>query len=233
MQIEIVDFVAGARAARGVAVVIDVFRAFSVACYAFAGGAARIIPIGAIEDAVALRRANPQFITAGERHGRQLEGFDFGNSPTHITEADVRGRTLIHTTHAGTQGLTNAVNADVVLTGSLVNAGAICRYIQALAPREVTIVRMGQAATARNAEDDLCAELLHARLSGQPYDTSTIRERLRISPAAQKFFDPEATWAPERDFELCTDVDRFDFVLRLTERDKPVPYLERIEVPRR
>ena len=35
-KIEIVDFVAGARAARGVAVVIDVFRAFSVACYAYA-----------------------------------------------------------------------------------------------------------------------------------------------------------------------------------------------------
>jgi 2-phosphosulfolactate phosphatase len=232
MQIEIVDFVAGARAARGVAVVIDVFRAFSVACYAFAGGAARIIPVGAIEDALALKRAHPEFIALGERHGRQLEGFDFGNSPTHITEADVHGRTLIHTTHAGTQGLTNAVNADVVLTGSLVNAAAICRHIKSLAPREVTIVRMGQAATARNAEDDLCAEVLHARLSGRAYDTSTIRERLRSSPAAQKFFDPEATWAPERDFELCTDVDRFDFVLRLTDRDKPLPYLERIDVPR-
>jgi hypothetical protein len=35
------------------------------------------------------------------------------------------------------------------------------------------------------------------------------------APSARKFFDAEATWAPERDFELCTDVDRFDFVLRL------------------
>ena len=42
MQVECLDFVAGARAARGLAVVIDVFRAFSVACYATAGGARRI-----------------------------------------------------------------------------------------------------------------------------------------------------------------------------------------------
>jgi 2-phosphosulfolactate phosphatase len=38
---------------------------------------------------------------------------------------------------------------------------------------------------------------------------------LRETPSARKFFDPDATWAPERDFELCTDADRFDFVLRL------------------
>jgi len=31
-RIEILDFEAGARAARGVAIVIDVFRAFSLAC---------------------------------------------------------------------------------------------------------------------------------------------------------------------------------------------------------
>jgi 2-phosphosulfolactate phosphatase len=230
MHIEIVDFVAGARAARGVAVVIDVFRAFSVACYAYAGGAERIIPIGAMETALELKRANPGFIALGERHSRQLEGFDFGNSPTHITEADVRGRTLVHTTHAGTQGLTNAKDAAVVLTGALVNARAICAYIESLAPREVTLVRMGTAAATRSAEDDLCAELLQARLSGRAYDTSTIRERLRSAESAQKFFDPGATWAPEGDFNLCTDVDRFDFVLRLTARDQPLPYLERIPV---
>lgn len=232
MQIEIVDFVAGARAARGVTVVIDVFRAFSVACYAFAGGARCIIPVGAVDKAMQLKRLNPEFLSLGERHGRQLEGFDFGNSPTHITQADVSGRTLIHTTHAGTQGLTNADSADVVLTGSLVNARANCAYIESLQPKQVTIVRMGQAGLERSAEDDLCAELLHARLSGQPYDTSTVRERLRSAPAAQKFFDPEATWAPEKDFELCTDVDRFDFVLRLADRGQPLPYLQKFDVPR-
>jgi 2-phosphosulfolactate phosphatase len=231
MQIEVVDFVAGARAARGVTVVIDVFRAFSVACYAFAGGVERMIPIGEIDKALALKRANPGWLAFGERYGKPLEGFDFGNSPTHIVEADLRGKTIVHTTHAGTQGLTNAQGADVVLTGSLVNAGAICRYISLLAPSRVTIVRMGTAGATRTDEDDVCAELLHARLSGQPYDVSGIRERLRRCSAAGKFFDPEATWAPERDFELCTDVDRFDFVLRLAARDEMYPYLEQVSVP--
>ncbi len=228
-QIEILDFVAGARAARGVAVIIDVFRAFSVACYAYAGGVQRIIPVGEIEVARRLKQQNPQYLAIGERHARKLEGFDFGNSPTEIEQADLFGKTLLHTTHAGTQGLVNASGADVVLTGALVNAAAICEYISKLAPQHVSIVRMGREATERSEEDDLCAELLAARLRGEPFDTGTIRDRLLGTRSALKFFDPLATWAPERDFELCTDADRFDFVLRL-KRDGEPPFLERIPV---
>ncbi len=227
MQIEILDFVAGARAARGVAVVIDVFRAFSVACYAYAGGVRRIIPVGEIEVARRLRQSGPGVLAIGERHARKLEGFDFGNSPTEIEAADLAGKTLVHTTHAGTQGLVNASGAEVVITGALVNAAAICRYIRRLNPEHVSIVRMGREATERSDEDDLCAELLAARLRDQPYDTSAVRDRLRGTRSALKFFDPAATWAPERDFDLCTDVDRFDFVLRLNRSSEP-PSLERI-----
>lgn len=78
MKVEILEFVEGARKAKGVAVIIDVFRAFSVGCYAFDAGAVRLIAT------------------------------------------------------AGTNGLVNAVNADVVITGSIINAGAIVRYIKAL-----------------------------------------------------------------------------------------------------
>ena len=42
MKVEILEFVEGARRARGITVIIDVFRAFSVACYAADAGAARI-----------------------------------------------------------------------------------------------------------------------------------------------------------------------------------------------
>jgi 2-phosphosulfolactate phosphatase len=214
VRVEVHDFVAGSRAATGLAIVIDVFRAFSMACYAVDGGA-RVIPVGAVEDALALRARHPDWLLAGERHARQLPGFDFGNSPTQIAAADLRGRTLVHTTHAGTQGLTNAVNADEVLTGSLVNAAALVRHARSQRPDVVSIVRTGHEARERCAEDDLCAEILVARLAGRECDVAGVRERLRHAPAAAKFFDPAATWAPERDFELCTDVDRFDFVLRL------------------
>lgn len=229
MRIHVTDYVAGARTARGIAVVIDVFRAFSLAAHATARGARRIIPLADIDAARALKRDHPDWLLVGERHARRLPGFDCGNSPADLESLDVADRTLIHTTHAGTQGLTNATAASEVLTGALVNAGAIVRYVRARRAEEVTLVRMGHEARERCDEDDLCAELLLARLRDEPFDTGAIREQLRAADSAQKFFDPACDWAPERDFELCTQVDRFDFVLKL-DRSEPLPSLRRIDV---
>lgn len=219
---------AGARAARGLVVVIDVFRAFSVAAYAFARGARIVIPVVAAADAQELKRNHPEWLLIGERHARPLPGFDCGNSPTELERLDLHGRIIIHTTHSGTQGLTNAVSADEVVTGALVNAAAIVRYIRARAPEVVTLVRMGHEARERCDEDDLCAELLRLRIEGGAFK-GEVRERLRSAASAAKFFDPACDWAPERDFELCTALDSFDFVLRLEPGAVPAS-LKRIEV---
>jgi 2-phosphosulfolactate phosphatase len=225
-DVHITDFVAGARSARGLTVVIDVFRAFSVAAHAFARGARTLIPVAEVAEARELKRLHPDWLLMGERHARPLPGFDCGNSPTELERFDLHDRTIIHTTHSGTQGLIAADDADEVITGALVNAAAIVRYIRSRAPMTVTLVRMGHEAVERCTEDDLCAELLAQRVAGQQPDTAGLRERLRRASSAQKFFDPACDWAPQRDFELCTQVDVFDFVLQL-ERGR----LKRIEVP--
>jgi 2-phosphosulfolactate phosphatase len=228
VQVDVFDHVAGAREARGIAVVIDVFRAFSVAAYAFDEGASRVLPVAEIEDAKALARRFPGAVLAGERHARKLPGFDIGNSPTELRACGLRGKVLVHTTHAGTQGLVNATGADEVLTGAFVNISAVRRHIEARAPARVSLVRMGHEARERCAEDDLYAECLRLMLLGQPAPLADVRERLRNAPAAVKFFDPACDWAPRDDFEYCTDVDRFDFVLRLRRVPGEPVELERI-----
>jgi 2-phosphosulfolactate phosphatase len=200
-----------------------------VAAYAFGAGARAIIPVAGIDDARRLKAATPGSILLGERHARPLPGFDCGNSPTELARFELAGRTLIHTTHSGTQGLTQAVLADEVITGALVNAGAIVRYIRSRSPEIVTLVRMGHEARERCVEDDACAELLRQRLSGDEPSLDGLREALRAAPSARKFFDPACDWAPETDFELCTQVDRFDFVLRLDRAANP-PVLARYDV---
>jgi 2-phosphosulfolactate phosphatase len=232
VKLEVVDHVAGAAQARGIALVIDVFRAFTVAPHAFAAGATRVIPVGAIEDALALRNLLPDVLLIGERHARRLPGFDAGNSPTEVAALGVAGRPVAHTTHAGTQGLVGATGADEVLTAGMVNVSALVRYVRARAPRQVTIVRMGHEARERCAEDDLCAEVLLGLFAGgSPPSTEEVRDRLRDAPAARKFFDPACDWAPRRDFDYCTEVDRFDFVLKLRTAADGLRELERIAVP--
>ncbi len=231
MQIDILDHVAGARDARGIAVVIDVFRAFTVAPHAFDAGAARVLPAGEVEEALELGRRIPGAVLAGERNARRLPGFDAGNSPTEIRALDLRGKVLVHTTHAGTQGLVNARDADEVLTGAFVNLSAVGRYLAARAPRRVSLVRMGHEARERCAEDDLYVECLRRVLQGEPAPLGEVRDRLRDAPAARKFFDPACDWAPLADFDYCTEVDRFDFVLRLERTPGGPVELARIEVP--
>ena len=232
MHIVTLDHVAGAQEARGITVVIDVFRAFSVAAYAFDAGAARVLPVAGIEEAQALGRRHPGAVLAGERHARKLPGFDIGNSPTQLRALDMRGRVLVHTTHAGTQGLVNATGADEVLTGAFVNISAVCRYLRARAPAQVSLVRMGHEARERCAEDDLYAECLRLLLLGEPAPLGEVRERLRGAPAAVKFFDPACSeWAPRDDFDYCTDVDRFDFVLRVRRAAGEPLELERLSSP--
>ena len=212
MHTRILDFTDGARASRDTAVVIDVFRAFSTACYAFQGGARAIYPVGDLEQVEVLRQQMPDALLVGERHGRKLPGFDFGNSPSELQAADLTGRRIIHTTHAGTQGLVHAA-ADRVFTGALVNAAATVRVLQSQSPQQIDLVRMGLRAEQRTEEDDLCAAYLASLLEGGEFDIQAGIESLLHSPAAARFRDPSRPWSPERDLALCTDVDRFDFAI--------------------
>ncbi len=68
MRIRILQGVEEAKKAVGTAVVIDVFRAFSLECYLFASGAERILPVGAVETAKQLKEAHPEYTLIGERH---------------------------------------------------------------------------------------------------------------------------------------------------------------------
>lgn len=217
MQVHVVHHVEGARAAREVAIVIDVFRACSVIAHALAAGARRVVPVADVETAFALRRAHPDAWLIGERHGQPLPGFDAGNSPTEVRALPLAGRTLIHTTHAGTQGLAGVGPAQV-FTGAFVNLSATVAAVRALAPREVWVVAMGHQARERCLEDDLCAEWFAACLAGAAPDTATaareLREQLRRAPAAAKFFDPALAWAPEADFHACAALDAVSFAVR-------------------
>ena len=160
MKIKIFEFIEGARKAEGVAVIIDVFRAFSTECYAFDSGAARIIATATPEEAFTLKKKYSNSVLVGERNEKKIEGFDFGNSPTEIIKADLHGKTVIHTTTAGTQGLINAKNADIVLAAGFVNAGATADYIKIINPENVSLVAMGYRATISAEEDLLCARLI-------------------------------------------------------------------------
>ena len=230
MKINIVEFAEGARRARGITVIIDVFRAFSVGCYAFDSGAAAIIATGSIEEAFRLKTKYRNSVLVGERDERKIEGFDFGNSPTEILTADLNGVTVIHTTTAGTNGLVNANNASLVITGSLVNASAVSRFISSLNPNEVTLVAMGYRGEESADEDLLCARVIADRLTHGQTDFSREIASLKETSGKRFFKSENIEFSPPSDYFLCTMADRFDFVLKATKRYDGNIDLMKIEV---
>lgn len=216
MEINILHLLEGAKKAEGLTVVIDVFRAFTLEAYMYAAHAEKVIPTGRVEDAEALRTRIPGCLLAGERNGIKLPGFDYGNSPSELKGKDLSGKTVVHTTSAGVQGLVNAMNADEVLTGALVNASAVAAYIRKKNPEKVSLVAMGWNAVKDTEEDILCAEYIRSLLRGEPM--KDIRERalyLRYQEG-KKFFDPaQASVFPEEDFWMSVDVDAVDGVIRV------------------
>lgn len=229
MNVNILHLIEGARNARGLTVIIDVFRAFSTSCYAFEQGIQKIYPVGDLDKALALKQSHPDYLLVGERNEQKPEGFDFGNSPTHILSKTIVEKIMVHTTSSGTQGIVNASEAAEIITGSFVNAGAIVSYIKSRNPKTVSLVCMGYACEYPTDEDTLCATYINNELQGEGNNFPEMIEQIRKGDGA-RFFDPEKQqWAPENDFKLCLDLNRFDFVLKV-EREGELNYLRKIEV---
>lgn len=230
MKIEILQLTAGAAEAKGIAVIIDVFRAYTVECQAFQNGVKRIYPVAAIEDALALKAAHPDWLLAGERHSRKMPGFDFGNSPYEISLQDLHGKTLIHCTSAGTQGIGAAVQADEILVGALTNAKANVAYIRRQNPAQASLVCMGQENIHPTDEDTFCAEYMQSLLENRPYDQQAAIAKLRSGVGA-RFFKPEnVSFSSPQDFMMATEFDSFPFALKIYKDADGLSYVEKVEV---
>jgi 2-phosphosulfolactate phosphatase len=229
MKIEILQLLEGAGNATGLVVIIDVFRAFSTVCYAVDRGAGPVYPVGLIEDAFFLQKKFPGALLVGERNEQKPDGFDFGNSPSHLLEADIKGKIMVHTTSSGTQGIVNARKADEIITGSFVNAGAIVRYIRKSNPLNVSLVCMGYACQYPTDEDTFCAEYIRNELLGLPSHWENMLEVIRYGTGA-RFFEPESQmWAPYTDYDLCLRRNIFDFVLK-AEKENGNFVLKKIDI---
>jgi 2-phosphosulfolactate phosphatase len=229
MKVEILQLLEGAQKSRGLTVIIDVFRAFSTACYAYGSNIQRIYPVGSLEKAYQLKQQNHEYILVGERNEQKPEGFDFGNSPSQLLKADLRGKTMIHTTSSGTQGIANATNAEEILTGSFVNAQAIIKYIRKQNPAKVSLVCMGYSCQYPTDEDTLLAVYIKNELEGVTNDFPAMVEQIKKGDGARFFAPEKQEWAPVADFDLCLSLNRFNFVLKV-EQENGLNYLRKIDV---
>ncbi len=180
-----------------VCVVFDVLRATSTMITALANGAEAIYPVSEIEEALELRRRNPEILLAGEREGFRIEAsaangtvFEFGNSPREFTSNRVSGRTIATTTTNGTRALRGCLDgrARLILIGAFLNLNATTELLLRDKPENLLLVCSGTHDQA--AGEDILAAGALVELLWQFYGKGTVSDSALI---AHKFYQLEAT----------------------------------------
>ena len=219
MEISIGSLVSGAQKARGIAVVIDVYRCFTTEAVAFRNGAKKIILVAEVEEALHLKSKGVGDLVMGEVGGRKPDGFDFGNSPYELKDVDLSGKTIIQSTRAGTVGVTNVSGAEIIYGGSLVVAEATTIAIQSRNPSYVSLVAMGLEGRIRSDEDEQCALYLGNVLQGRFPDKKAVKSLIMAGEESQKYDDSNLIQWPVEDRTMALQIDSHNFALRITVED--------------
>ncbi len=198
----------GARHARGVVVVIDVLRSFTVSAYALAGGASECLLVSTVEQARRLAQQIPDATICAEENALPIKGIAISNSPTQLAAAHMQGRTLIQRSTAGTPVIGAVKSDEGMLAGSLVVASATAQACLSRRPSTVTLV-----ASADFPEDHACAKFIEAVLRGSNIDLDPLLRPLRESERYRKVMAGKWPGFPATDIELSLAVDRFDFAM--------------------
>jgi 2-phosphosulfolactate phosphatase len=136
-----------------IVVIIDILRASSAICTAFANGAASIIPVAEIHEAKYYKSKG--YLVAAERDGFILDFADFGNSPFNFTKEKVEGKTIVYSTTNGTGIISLSSSAYMSVIGSFLNIGALTQWL-VRHDRDVLLFCAGWK-NRFNIEDTVCA----------------------------------------------------------------------------
>ena len=214
MEIRRLSLLDGAREARGIAVVIDVFRAFSVEPILVSLGVGRIVLEADVAACLAWR---DRAVLVGEVDGLPIDGFDLTNSPYLALRRGreaFAGKTVVHRTTAGVRGALAAYGtADEVLLASFMTAAATARHVLQRRPDCVSLIAMGNRATEAAPEDDRCADYLESLLTGRAYDHLAAIDEILHQPTAEKFLRGDKPYWPKEDPLFCLQRDLFDFAI--------------------
>jgi 2-phosphosulfolactate phosphatase len=139
--------------ASSIVVIIDILRASSAICTAFANGAASIIPVATVAEAKEYKSKG--YLVAAERDGYVLDFADFGNSPFNFTKDKVLGKTIVYSTTNGTGLINLAQSAYMTVIGSFLNISSLTRWLIGQ-ERDILLICAGWK-NKFNIEDTVCA----------------------------------------------------------------------------
>jgi 2-phosphosulfolactate phosphatase len=195
-------------------VVIDVLRSFTTAAVALDRGASLVYPVESIVGAIGLRDRIENSVSVGAiAGGDPAPGFDFGNSPSALINADLAGRPVVLSSAAGVRALHRFRKARRVYAAGLVVAMATAHAIRASDANDVCFVITGEWVDRDGDEDIACADYIEALLCGETVAPTNFSQRVRKSDFGQRFTAGNSPSLPLADLNLAAEADLFDFAM--------------------
>lgn len=108
-------------------VVVDILRATSSWVTAMGNGARLIRPVNTLKECRSL--GNKRFLTAAERGGQKIEGFDLGNSPLEYTVEKVNGKKIAVTTTNGSRAVKYTSAGKEIFIGAYLNLKVLSQLL--------------------------------------------------------------------------------------------------------
>lgn len=197
-------------------VVIDVLRSFTTAAVALARGALAVYPVADPESARAICASRAGAVSVGAvAGGDPVAGFDYGNSPSALAQADLAGRPVVISTAAGVRGLHLFHQTGRLFAASLVCARATAMAIRAAGGKDVCFVITGEWDDRDGDEDIACADYIETLLRGEPELPETFMQRVRQSDFGTRFSAGRWPNLPVADLDIAAHADLFGFAMRV------------------
>jgi len=215
MDINIKRGVYGARHARGLGVIIDVFRGSSTIVTMIARGAQFVIPVMSLNRARRLKRMCPDYLLVGERKGIIPKGFDYGNSPFEMSRLHLKRKNIVFRSSAASKGIVemqSQAEISELLIGSFLNARSIVSYLKEKWPKRVTLIAMGTLGLGqwrKAIEDECCANYIKNLLEEKEADFSEIKGEILNGEGAARL----VKLGQVNDLEMCLKLDLLDGVI--------------------
>lgn len=200
-------------------VVTDVLRATSCMVTGIAHGVGSITPFASLSECTSMKAQG--YVTAGERGGEKVDGFDLGNSPFSYMAPELKGAKIAATTTNGTRAIVASSDADEIIIGAFLNLSSIAAYVQANA-KETIVVCSGWKGRP-SLEDTLFAGAVASKVDFLPADDSVsmathlftgisdLAKSIQSSAHAQRL----AEFDVAEDLRFCARIDAYDVVPRV------------------
>ncbi len=210
MNVQVYKGISGCRNAKGIAVVIDVFRATSTICCLLKSNPPKILLARSPEEMeLSIKKSDVECFSEITKSGAKHD-----NSPIEALTVPLQNKIAVILTRNGTVAFDSVRHCSRVFAAAFVNIDAIVEYLLRMQPVTVSLIAIGHI--NRNEEiieDNLCAEMLRSRLMDESVDELAIRKKL-VERIKQRRLDSESPqgFSVELDIALCCAIGILDVV---------------------